>query len=51
MDLLKDVKMSLLDFNFAMIGIIHKMLVLIENNLNYLKDAFWNTFFRSIIDI
>ena len=36
-DLLKDLKMSLLNFNFVMIYIIHKMLVLIKNNLNYLK--------------
>ena len=34
MDLLKDLKMSLLNFNFIMIYIIHKM---IKNNLNYLR--------------
>ena len=38
MDFLEDFKMSLLDFNFAMIYIIHEMLVLLQNNLNYLKD-------------
>ena len=37
MDLLEDLKMSLLNFNFIMIYIIHKMLVRIKNNLNYLK--------------
>ena len=36
-DLLKDLKMLLLYFNFVMIYIINKMLVLIKNNLNYLK--------------
>ena len=45
MDLLKDLKMSLLNFNFVMIYIIHKMLVLLKNNLNYLKD-----FLRRIIE-
>ena len=33
MDLLQD-----LSFNFVMIYIIHKMLVLLNNYLNYLKD-------------
>ena len=28
--------MSLLNFNFAIIYIIHKMLVMLKNNLNYL---------------
>ena len=37
MDLLEDLKMSLLNFNFVMISIIHKMLELIKNNLNYLN--------------
>ena len=37
MDLLENLKMSLLNFIFVMIYIIHKMLVLIKNNLNYLK--------------
>ena len=31
---------SLLNFNFAMIYIIHKILVLIENHMNYPKDIF-----------
>ena len=36
MDLLEDLKISLLYFNFVMIYIIHKMLVLLINHLNYL---------------
>ena len=35
MDLLEDLKMSLLNFNFSMI---HKILLLLKNHLNYLKD-------------
>ena len=35
MDLLEDLKVSLLNFNFSMI---HKILVLLKNHLNYLKD-------------
>ena len=31
--------MSLLHFRFTMICIIHKMLVVLKNNLNYLKDS------------
>ena len=45
MDLLKDLKMPLLNFNFVMIYIIHKMLVLLKNNLNYLKDGIFECFF------
>ena len=44
MDLLKDLKMSLLNFNFIMIYIIHKMFVLIKNNLNILHMVFSNAF-------
>ena len=33
-----DLKISLLNLSFAMIFIIHKILVLIKNHLNYLKD-------------
>ena len=36
-DLLEDLKIPLLNFNFVMIYIIHKMLVLLKNCLNYLK--------------
>ena len=44
MDLLEDLKMSLLNFSFFMICIIHKMLVLLKNNLNYLKDNIFECF-------
>ena len=37
MDLLEDLRMSVLNINLVMIHIIHKMLVLIKNHLNYLK--------------
>ena len=46
MDLLEDLKMSLLNFNLVMIYIIHKMFVLLENNLNYLKDSIFECFFK-----
>ena len=34
MDLLEDLKMSLSNFNFVMIYIIHKMLTLLRNHLS-----------------
>ena len=37
--MLKDLRMLLLNFNFVMIYIIHKMLVLLKNHLNYLEDS------------
>ena len=46
MDLLEDLKMSLLSFNFVIIYIIHKMLVLLKNRLNYLKDSICKCFFK-----
>ena len=49
MDLLEDLKMSILDFYFVMIYIIHKMLVLLENNLNYLKDSIFEWFVKKYI--
>ena len=33
-----DLQISLLNFNFVMIHIICKMLVLLKNHLNHLKD-------------
>ena len=45
-----DLRISLLNFNFAMIYIIHKILVLIKNHLSYLKTVFSNSFLRSILD-
>ena len=38
MNLLEDLKKSLLNFSFMMIYTFHKFLVLVENHLNYLKD-------------
>ena len=46
MDLLEDLKMSFLNFNFLMIYIIHKMLVLLKNHLNYLKESIFECFFK-----
>ena len=46
MDLLEDLRMSLSDFNFFMIHIIYKILVLIKNHLNYLKDNIFECFFK-----
>ena len=39
-------KMSVLNFNFVMVYIIHKSLVLLKNYLNYLKDNFFRCFFK-----
>ena len=41
-----DLRISLLNFNFAMIYIIHKILVFIKNHLNYLKDNIFECFFK-----
>ena len=38
--------MSLLNFNFVMLYIIHKILVLLQNHLNYLKDDIFECFFK-----
>ena len=45
MDLLEDLQMSLLNFNFVMINIIHKMLVLLKNHLNYINDSIFRIVF------
>ena len=45
MDLIEDLKMLHLSFSFAMIYIVHKMLVLLKNHLNYLKDKILECFF------
>ena len=50
MHLLEDLKMSLLNFSFVMIYIIHKMLLLIKNNLNYLKDTIFECSFNEYND-
>ena len=36
--------MSLLIFNFVMFYIVHKILVLLKNHLNYLKDNIFKCF-------
>ena len=44
-----DLKISLLNLIFAMIYILHKILVLIKYYVTYLKDKIFE-FFQSIID-
>ena len=46
MDFLKDLKMPLLNFNIVMIYIIHKMLVLLREHLNYLKHNIFECFIK-----
>ena len=46
MDLLEYLKISLLNFSFVIIYIIHKMLVLLKNYLNYLQDNIFECFFK-----
>ena len=46
MDLLEYLRMSLLNFNFVMIYIIHKIFVLLKNHWNYLKDSIFECFFK-----
>ena len=41
-----DLKISLLNFNFVMIYIIRKILVLLKNHLNYLKDNVFEWFIK-----
>ena len=41
-----DLRISLLNINFAMICITHKILVLIKSHLNYLKDNIFEFFFK-----
>ena len=48
MDLFEDLKMSFLNFNVVKIYIIHKMLVLLKNNLNYLKDSIFQMLFEGV---
>ena len=47
MDLLEDLKTSLLNFNFIMTYIIHNILVLLKNHLNYLKDNIFECLFKN----
>ena len=44
-----DLRISLLNFNFAMIHIIQTMLVLIKNDMNYLEDNIFEFFFKKYI--
>ena len=46
MDLLEDLKTQFLNFNFVMIYIIHRILVLLKNNLNYLRESIFECFFK-----
>ena len=46
MDLLKALKMSLLNFSFIMIYTVQKLLVLIKSRLNDLKDNISEWFFK-----
>ena len=41
-----DLRISLLNVNFVMIHIIHKILVLIKNHMNFLKDNIFEFFFK-----
>ena len=50
MDLLEDFKMFLLNFNFVMIYVIRKRLVLLKNHLNYLKDSIFEWCFKEYKD-
>ena len=49
MDLLEDVKILFLNFSFVMIYINHKMSVLLENHLNYLKDSIFECFCKEYV--
>ena len=46
MDLSEDLKNVTFKFSFAMIYILHKMLVFLKSNLNYLKDSIFECFFK-----
>ena len=46
MNLLKDLKMSFLNFSLILISTIHKMLVSLKNYLNNLKDNIFECFFK-----
>ena len=45
MNLLENLAVSLLKFNFDMIYTIYKILVLPKNHLNFLKDKIFECFF------
>ena len=41
-----DLRISLLNFNLAMIDIIYRILILHKNHLRYLKDNIFKCFFK-----
>ena len=43
-----NLRISLL-FNFVMVYLIYKILLLIKNNMNYLKDNLFEFFLRNVI--
>ena len=45
MNLLEDLTMLLLNFNFVMSYIIHKVLILLTHHMNYVKDDSFKCFF------
>ena len=45
-----DLRISFLNFSFAMIYIIHKILVLIKNHINYFKDNIFKRFLKSVTE-
>ena len=47
--LLEELKMCLLNFSFVMIYIIHKMLVLLTNHMNFFKDNIFECFFNRLL--
>ena len=46
MDLLENLRMSLLNFDFVMTYIIHKILVLLKNHLYYFTDSIFGCFLK-----
>ena len=44
-----NLRISLL-FNFVMVYLIYKILLLIKSHMNYLKDNLFEFFLRSVID-
>ena len=45
-NLLEDFRTSLSSFNFVMIYVIHKMFVLLKNDLSYVKNSIFDCFFK-----
>ena len=46
MDWLEDLGKSVLNFNFVMIYVIHKILVLLKNHRNFFKDIIFKRFLK-----